>query len=199
VSARDAILASVRASRLAVDDRPIDAPDVVRASRSFGKPLGDMLERFTAAARATAVDVNVCTRSELPSLIATWYPDARVVASMVDGVSGSRIAASTDPHMLSNTDLFVCEAEFGVAENGALWLTDARLGQRAALFLATDVLIVLLRHTVVDDLHRAYARVDLSSIPFGIFVAGPSKTADIEQSLVIGAHGPKSVRVAIVD
>jgi L-lactate dehydrogenase complex protein LldG len=44
---------------------------------------------------------------------------------------------------------------------------------------------------------RAYTRIDLNTTGFGVFIAGPSKTADIEQSLVIGAHGPVKSTVII--
>jgi L-lactate dehydrogenase complex protein LldG len=52
---------------------------------------------------------------------------------------------------------------------------------------------------IVPDLHAAYAALDLAGRPrWGLFLAGPSKTADIEQSLVIGAHGARSCAVFVV-
>jgi len=58
--------------------------------------------------------------------------------------------------------------------------------------------VVVREAEFVDDLHAAYARIDVRAHPFGAFVAGPSKTADIEQSLVIGAHGPKALSIVVV-
>jgi L-lactate dehydrogenase complex protein LldG len=109
------------------------------------------------------------------------------------------ITPSTDPHALDTLELYVCAATLGVAENGAVWLSTADTMHRAALFLATRVVIVVDRATIVPTLHEAYARIDVRANPFGVFVAGPSKTADIEQSLVIGAHGPKELTVIMID
>ena len=50
----------------------------------------------------------------------------------------------------------------------------------------------------VSDMHAAYARLAERPIGYGMFIAGPSKTADIEQALVIGAHGPRSCTVLLV-
>lgn len=48
-------------------------------------------------------------------------------------------------------------------------------------------------------MHEAYEKISLEDAGFGVFISGPSKTADIEQSLVYGAHGAKELLVAIID
>jgi L-lactate dehydrogenase complex protein LldG len=47
-------------------------------------------------------------------------------------------------------------------------------------------------------MHEAYLHPTLNHYDYGSFIAGPSKTADIEQSLVLGAHGPKSMTVFVL-
>jgi L-lactate dehydrogenase complex protein LldG len=51
---------------------------------------------------------------------------------------------------------------------------------------------------VVHNMHEAYGRIEVGRHRFAGFISGPSKTADIEQSLVIGAHGARSLTVYLV-
>lgn len=89
------------------------------------------------------------------------------------------------------------EGDFGVAENGAIWTPENRMKIRVLPFITLHLLVVLRRTAIVSNMHEAY--VQIKEVPgFGVFVAGPSKTADIEQSLVIGAHGAKRMTVILV-
>jgi L-lactate dehydrogenase complex protein LldG len=85
-----------------------------------------------------------------------------------------------------------------VAENGAIWLAGSALPARSLAFLSQHVLVVLSSAGIVADMHRAYARLGRGLGDYGVFVSGPSKTADIEQTLVVGAHGPRSLTVALL-
>ena len=71
------------------------------------------------------------------------------------------------------------------------------MGHRAAPFLTEHLVVILERERIVRNMHNAYEQISIDEEGFGIFIAGPSKTADIEQSLVIGAHGPKRHTVLI--
>lgn len=103
----------------------------------------------------------------------------------------------SDAHELNELEVAIIQGEFGVAENGAIWLTDENLGLRALPFITEHLVIVLEEKSLVSNMHEAYQRIGAQHSGFGLFIAGPSKTADIEQSLVIGAHGAKSLRVVL--
>jgi len=104
-----------------------------------------------------------------------------------------------DPHSLENVELTIVKAHFGVAENAALWVTDELLGQRVSVFIAQYLAIVVNKKDLVPTMHRAYERIGNQEYGFGTFIAGPSKTADIEQSLVLGAHGARGLIVFLMD
>ncbi|KPQ14202.1 MAG: L-lactate dehydrogenase subunit LldG [Algoriphagus marincola HL-49] len=103
-----------------------------------------------------------------------------------------------DAHQLDHLELAILEVQFGVAENGAMWLDDSQLPHRALPFITEHLVLILSKENLVSNMHQAYDRIGADHSGFGLFIAGPSKTADIEQSLVIGAHGPKSLRVILV-
>lgn len=111
-------------------------------------------------------------------------------------------ARSDDPHTLENIELAVLPAHFGVAENGAVWITEDQMIHRALPFITQHLALVIEGKNIVANMHEAYDRIaalESDSYGFGTFIAGPSKTADIEQSLVLGAHGPRSLIVFLLD
>ena len=124
-------------------------------------------------------------------------PDLKVVCAVPDfGVAGVDLDAIEDPHQLADIDLAIVSGDFGVAENGAIWITDTSVRHRVIFFLPQHVAVVLQPGALVHNMHEAYDRLEMPKAgEFGMFLSGPSKTADIEQSLVIGAHGARSLTI----
>jgi L-lactate dehydrogenase complex protein LldG len=120
--------------------------------------------------------------------------------SLVPGIGNSTfdLAAVADPHELEDVDMAIAPGEFAVAENGAVWVTDRQVRQRAIFFIPQHLALVVPREQLVHNMHEAYRRLAFDGPGFGVFISGPSKTADIEQSLVIGAHGPRSLTVFLL-
>lgn len=114
--------------------------------------------------------------------------------------TGNMAVLTGDEAALSLEDLeaAVIRAEFGVAENAAVWVTHASVKIRVLPFICQHLVVVLNPKDIVNNMHEAYARIGDTGYGFGAFIAGPSKTADIEQSLVLGAHGPKSMTIFLL-
>ncbi|MEN2414873.1 LutC/YkgG family protein [Flavobacterium mesophilum] len=87
----------------------------------------------------------------------------------------------------------------GVAENGAVWVFESQMINRLVPFICQHLILVIEKKDIVDTMHQAYEKLDVSKEGFGVFIAGPSKTADIEQSLVIGAHGARSAKIYVIE
>jgi L-lactate dehydrogenase complex protein LldG len=90
------------------------------------------------------------------------------------------------------------EATIGVAENGAVWLYESQMKNRLLPFICQHLVVCLDAKSIVPTMHEAYQLIDVAKEGYGVFLAGPSKTADIEQSLVIGAHGARSLLVYLI-
>ena len=190
MAARDEILARVRAAGAPA----AELPDL---SRFAPVQYPDLRARFAESVvevGGRCVLVSASLQDELAKL--PQFASARKIVSLVPGVAGNvDLAAVQDPHELRDVDFCLVPAEFGVAENGACWITDHGRANRAVCFLTQHLAIVV--HDLVHNLHEAYARLSLPRRGFAMFLSGPSKTADIEQALVIGAHGARSCTVLL--
>ena len=97
--------------------------------------------------------------------------------------------------VLAGVDFTYIKGSVAVAENGAVWLYESQMINRLLPFICQHLILVIDKENIVATMHQAYQQIDTNKEGFGVFIAGPSKTADIEQSLVIGAHGARSLIV----
>ncbi len=193
-------------SRRAIMDRlqgqTVNAPDLPNVDTNLVTTFEDPLAHFCQMVEAVGGQPHRVERPEEATKILEAIPvfsQATRVASLVPDITPGNVDVSMidDPHALATLDWTIVQGQFAVAENGAIWIDGDTLPQRVMLFIAQYLAIVVSGSQVVSNMHQAYERVGKPPHPFGIFVAGPSKTADIEQSLVLGAHGCRALQVFI--
>ena len=174
-------------------------PETRGLAPRFADPV-TQFETSVAAVAGTAVRVRdgAALRAEVDALSARL--GARRTVSLVPAAGPGNVAlgALTDPHELEGIDLAVIPGLFGVAENGAVWVSGEGLHHRGVFVVTQHLALVVPASQLVNDMHEACARVAALPRGYGVFIAGPSKTADIEQALVIGAQGPRSCTVVLV-
>ena len=195
MAAREDILAALR--RNAPRESPL--PDLSRLGVKFADPVQQYAESLKSVGGVcVAVPGRAAAQRALAEL--PVYRDAKRIASLVPDVAPGNVdfAALSDPHELEGVDVAIIPGELAVAENGAVWVDGRALPQRAVFVIAEHLVLVVDARTVVNDMHEAYARLAARDVGYGLFISGPSKTADIEQALVIGAQGARSCTVVLV-
>ncbi|MGB9430905.1 MAG: LUD domain-containing protein [Candidatus Acidiferrum sp.] len=187
---RDTILRSIRANLPKVE---VEHPEI----RAFQRPDGALkaiFEQRLKEAGGTAHEVGSVAEAE--SKLMLLHPDAKVICSAVPEIVGTRrVEKIRDPHNLADVDVGVVRAQFGVAESGAVWLTQEELVIDALGFLSQHLIVLLDPNQIVPDMHAAYRRVRHNETAFGCFMKGPSATADVEATLVHGAQGARSLNL----
>ncbi len=186
MSSREKILGSIAANKptlVALPEVPIFEGD-------------GSIERFKTVLQSiggTAVELD--SETDCQATITQYYSDLKNVASSIVNASVV-IDADTPKEILEQVDLAVIQGEIGVAENGTIWVPESNMLNRALPFITQHLVLVLNKNNIVANMQQAYDRLkNVGS--YGVFIAGPSKTADIEQSLVIGAHGARSMMVIL--
>ncbi len=187
---REAIFSAIRYN---LPKQKLEHPQIP-AFRSPARSLKAAFEENLKKAGGAAHDIGSAAEAEAKMMV--LHPEAKVVCSAVPEIAGTRRAEAVhDPHELADVDVGVVRAQFGVAENGAIWLTQEDLIVDALGFLSQHLIVLLDPEQIVADMHQAYRRVRLDLTAYGCFMMGPSATADIEATLVHGAQGCRSLNV----
>ena len=136
---------------------------------------------------------------DINTLIQECYPEAKEIASNLPEVT----IATRNPdtvsyaHDLNGTDVGVIRGMFGVAENGCIWIPQ-QMKEKAVCFISENLVILLKKSEIVNNMHEAYRRIEFNDYGYGTFISGPSKTADIAQVLVMGAQAARSVTIFLM-
>ncbi|RXJ58018.1 LutC/YkgG family protein [Candidatus Marinarcus aquaticus] len=167
---------------------------------SFGITFDNKFQHYNEVIQSVGGKAIQATPESLDETIQSLYPEAKLIASNVKECTLGNVQANEKmtPHELKDLDLAVVKGEFAIAENGAVWIKNSDNRHRALYFIAQNIVIIVPKNEILNNMHEAYERIDFDNAGYGCFVSGPSKTADIEQSLVIGAHGPKSGYVIFI-
>ncbi|MFT4073546.1 MAG: LUD domain-containing protein [Dysgonamonadaceae bacterium] len=192
MSSRTDILDSVRQHT----HEKYDMPDL---SLVHGIVYKDLEAQFQEVSKSVGGEAVVLKEGEdINELIRSRYPDAKRIASNLPGITVATYNPDdvADPHDINGTDLAIVEGEVGVAENGCVWIPQ-NMRNKVVYFISEFLVIVLDKKNLVNNMHEAYRKISFSEKGFGVFISGPSKTADIEQALVVGAHGPKGLLVIL--
>ena len=161
---------------------------------NFGIKFEDKFQTFSTMIETVGGKALLIDKNDLDKTIKELYPNEKQIASNVEFCCVGNFDSNScdDVHELENIDLAVVKGNFAVAENGAIWMKNKDNRHRALYFIAQNIIIVIDEKDILNNMHGAYEKINFEEKGYGVFISGPSKTADIEQSLVIGAHGPKS-------
>ncbi len=136
---------------------------------------------------------------DINQLVRELYPEAKEIASNLPEVTIATRNPDTcgSPQALNGTDVGIIRGSFGVAENACVWIPQA-MEEKAVCFISENLVILLKKSEIVNNMHEAYRRIEMNDYGYGTFISGPSKTADIAQVLVMGAQAARSATVVLV-
>ena len=194
MSSKEDILKKYRANVREKFDMP-DLSDI--KAITYPDPLLQFMN-MTKSVGGNAIEVE--KGRDINELIRELYPDAKEIASNLPEITiatrnPDEVGRARD---LNGTDVGVIRGSFGVAENACVWIPQ-QMKEKAVCFISENLVILLDKKQIVNNMHEAYRRIEFNDYGYGTFISGPSKTADIAQVLVMGAQAARSATVLLLD
>ena len=192
---KDDILKKYRANVREKFDMP-DLSDI--KAITYADPLVQFIQ-MTESVGGHVIEVK--EGQDVNQLVKDMYPDAKEFASNLPEIT----IATRNPDTvgrardLNGTDVGIIRGKFGVAENACVWIPQT-MKEKAVCFISENLVILLPKSQIVNNMHEAYKRIEFDKEydGYGVFISGPSKTADIAQVLVMGAQAARSATILLL-
>lgn len=221
MSARDDVLSAVRRSlgvtgdeaprRAAVEARLAQAAAGIIPRRGQGDAAQRAATFKAEAARAEASLAEVVEPADVPAEVARYLRENNLAAALR---MGEDVRLGAMPWGATALDISrgpsdghdpnaVSVAFSAVAESGTLALVSGPANPTTLNFLPDNHIVVVFAEDLVGDYESVFAKVRAAygagAAPRTLnFITGPSRSADIEQTLLLGAHGPRRLHIVLV-
>jgi L-lactate dehydrogenase complex protein LldG len=222
MTARDAILSRMRRSlgvdgsditrRAAVSDRLQRPPKGTIPERGHLEPSAQVDLFITMAEKVVATVKRVASADEIPAAVSEYLRSKNLPQAIRRG-SDPRLAGlpwQTEPHLsvevgpTRGADIAGLSHAFGaVAESGTLVLASGNDNPTTLNFLPEYHLVVVEAEDIAGDYETIWDRIRAvygkGEMPRTVnMITGPSRSGDIEQTIILGAHGPRSLHIIVV-
>ncbi|KZY63750.1 hypothetical protein A3742_04650 [Oleiphilus sp. HI0071] len=184
-----------------IPDNTARQPDIALFKQLLRQNHAEVHE-VTEEHLGTSIDEWLNTEQLKGAVAVAEHPDLTdLKLQLTDDLSLVDIGALDKTVLFDTVTLSICFADGGVADKGAL-IVKANAQQPRSLSLVPPIsILVIKKHTILDSLTSAFdsSLFDPQTLPSNlVFISGPSKTADIQQTLAYGAHGPKRLIVFLL-
>ena len=119
------------------------------------------------------------------------------IAEILNSLGVDLVSPNASKHEMALCDLGITEADYLLPETGTLVLRSSAEKPRAVSLLPRVHLAIVRPEMLRADMHQVFAEAKDS--PYLVFITGPSRTADIELTVTLGVHGPKSLYVWMIE
>jgi L-lactate dehydrogenase complex protein LldG len=169
---------------------------------------GDLVARFRLKAEASASTTDrVAAERDVPAAVARYLdahklPKSGCVWPALARLDWRGAGLALEPRAAKGEDMVGVTGVFcALAETGTLMMCSGAEAPASASLLPETHVAVVPAARIVPHMEDGWdlLRAEQGSLPRAVnFISGPSRTADIEQTIVLGAHGPYRVHIVVV-
>jgi L-lactate dehydrogenase complex protein LldG len=219
MSGRDSILGTIRsglgrgelsdAEKGALEDRIAARGRGVRPSR-VDLDSDELVDLFVDYAKGVDMSVDrVASMEDVPDRVADYLARENLPANLrvapdpsLDGIPWEKRPTLTITRGKTDgsDEVGLTGAFAGVAETGTLIMRSGPEHPTTLNFLPDSHLVVIRKSQIVGSYEDAWDKIRVGKMPRTVnFITGPSRTGDIEQTIFMGAHGPRRMHIVLVE